>query len=338
MINKITALLDDNLSLLQLEKTATVVRLYDKGKAVYQRQIGFSDMEHKVPADFDTVFPISSMTKQFTAAIVFLLKEEGLLQYRDSIKKYLKDFPSYGDQLTIEQLLHQTSGLIDPYAYYEKCNRSTAGITNEQVYDLLLQQKNLLFSPGEKFQYCNSNYILLSMIVEKVTGKNFSKVLRNRLFDRIGMHDSLLYQKGSVISNRAFGYKRLNDNRYRLQDIEWLTYGDGGIHCSLRDLEKWYLSLCNGTVSSRYGNEAFASGKNNQNEEIGYGLGWFVKGISGNRIVHHLGGDPGFGSMILIMPEQEIGLIILSNLDESWKVFNRIQQSIEAVPRDRRNR
>ncbi len=338
MISKITALVEDHLSSLELEKTATLVSLYDKGKAVYQRKIGLSDIKHKVPADFNTVFPISSMTKQFTAAIVFMLKEEGLLQYRDSVKKYLKDFPPYGDQLTIEQLLHQTSGLVDPYAYYEECNRSTEGITNEQVYDLLLQQKNLMFPPGEKFQYCNSNYILLSMIVEKITGENFSEVLSKRLFDSIGMTDSLLYQKESVISNRAFGYKRLDENRYRMEDIEWLTYGDGGIHCSFRDLEKWYLSLYKRAISSRYGEEAFASGKNKQNEEIGYGLGWFVKEISGNRIVHHLGGDPGFGSMILIMPEQEIGLIILSNLDESWKVFNRARESIEALLRDSKKR
>lgn len=331
MINKMIEILEEQLFELQLEKTATVVRLYHKDSIMFQHKMGFSDLEEGIAADYNTIFPISSMTKQFTAALIFLLKEDGLLQYKDPITKYLDDFPEYGKQLTVGHLLHQTSGLMDPYTYYFDNNLNTDGITNKEVYDLLIQQNSLLFSPGEKFQYCNSNYILLSLIAEKITGENFSTLLGKRIFEKVGMLSTELYQNESSCSDSAKGYKKIADREYQLLELEWLTYGDGGIHSSLNDLGKWYSSLSDNTFNIHYAEEAFVSGKNNQNEEIGYGLGWFISESTEGRIVYHLGGDPGYGSMILLIPEKDIGLIIFSNLDETWKLFNEIFLSIREL-------
>ena len=330
-MQKIIKLINDETNSLTTEKTAIIARLYYKGAVSYEIKSGYSNLEFKIPVDFDTIFPISSMTKQFTAAVMYFLEQRDVLSYQDNLKVYFPDIPAYGESITIKHLIHQTSGLMDPYKFYKNKNLNTYNLTNKDIYEFLVKQKSLLSKPGEKFHYSNSNYVLLSMIAEKATDKKFSEILNEIIFDRLNMNNSLLYDNRYVIRNRAYGYRKDKENAYLTTDIKWLSYGDGGVFCSLNDLEKWYLKLYENMFINNYSKDAFMSGKNNAGENTGYGFGWFINKNDNFKLVYHLGGDPGFGSIISFIPEKEIGLIILANLDGAWKIFDKINKRILGV-------
>ena len=330
-MQNIIKIVNEELGSLISEKTAIVVRLYHKGTVAYEMKSGYSNLEFKTPANFETVFPVSSMTKQFTAAVIYYLEQNGLLSYQDNLKLFFPDMPKYGERITIKHLIHQTSGLRDPYIFYKNKNSETYNIKNKEIYEFIIEQKSLLFQPGEQFQYSNSNYVLLSLIAEKATNKKFAELLSELIFDRLNMNNSLLYDCRYVVKNRAYGYEKNEENEYLTTDVKWLSYGDGGIFCSLSDLEKWYLSLNKNLLTTNYSKDAFISGKNNNGEDVGYGFGWFVNKNDDFKLVYHLGGDPGYGSIISFIPEKEIGLIILANLDGTWKTFNNINKKIYKV-------
>jgi len=177
------------------------------GKSIYHKARGMANLELGVPLETSSVFRIGSITKQFTAAAVMLLAEDGKLSIEDDITKFLPDYPTHGHKITIEHLLTHTSGIK---SYTDIPHYTDASIKNDlTVTELIDVFKNqpMDFAPGERFAYTNSGYVLLGAIIEKLSGENYESFLQKRIFDPLEMRHSFYGQRSRIINNRATGYQ-----------------------------------------------------------------------------------------------------------------------------------
>ena len=217
--------------------------------------------------------------------------------------------------MTIRHLLTHSSGIINYYNILEKLNINELHLTNDHCYKLLCNETNLLFNPGEKFDYSNSNYVLLAMIIEKISKVTFSEFLDTNIFKPLNMNNSLVFDEAQpIVSNRAYGYDFKN-HRYSCDYTGAFTTGDGCIFSSISDMSLFINGLYNNKLISKKSlNEAFTSFKSNDNEDLGYGFGWETHRSTDNlKRLHHSGLDAGFRSLITTFPQYELTVILLSN-------------------------
>ncbi len=178
------------------------------GRKVYEKADGKADLEKN--EDFTTSTPcyLASLSKQFTAMGIMMLEEKKLLDFNDPLSKYFPEFPSYAQTVTIQHLLNHTSGIID----YESLGIDHPGLTNKDVFDKLIKQPSLRFKPGDKYEYSNSGYVLLAMIVEKASGMSFSEFMEKNIFQPLNMINSFVYDRSTAkIKSRAKGYGKFYD-------------------------------------------------------------------------------------------------------------------------------
>jgi CubicO group peptidase (beta-lactamase class C family) len=269
-----------------------------------------------------TNFRLASCTKQFTAMAVMLLVHDGKLRYDERLTEVFPEFPAYGNGITIRNLLNHTSGLRDYETLMEEEQKKGHVAWNEEnqiqdadVVALLEKQNATLFTPGTKWAYSNSGYVLLGSIVAKVSGKTFGDFLRERIFAPLKMDDTLAYEKGkSQIANRAFGYTKEADGwKQTDQSATSATLGDGGVYSSLRDLAKWDDALSTHTLLSETEmREALIPVQLSSGEQpvwpadfdrptgtpVSYGFGWFLDPWHGRQRMWHYGESIGFHTYI----------------------------------------
>ncbi|MGH8306243.1 MAG: serine hydrolase domain-containing protein, partial [Steroidobacteraceae bacterium] len=217
---------------------ASVLVIRD-GVPVFRRAYGFADLEHGVVASAATNYRLASMTKQFTAAAILLLADDGRLSLDDPLGRWLPSLPPAARAVTIRQLLTHTSGLVD----YEDLipQGATVQLHDADVLRLLEAQNRSYFAPGTRYRYSNSGYALLALIVARASDEDFAAFLRKRIFLPLGMYDSVAYQAGvSQVAHRAFGYSAAGRSWSRTdQSLTSAVLGDGGVYSSVDDLAKW---------------------------------------------------------------------------------------------------
>lgn len=276
--------------------------LLDKG-------YGKAVLEWNIPDSPDVKFRIGSMTKQFTAVLILLAEEEGKLSVDDPIRKYLPDSPPAWEKITIADLLHHTSGIpnfIFDKRYFEW--RMVSHTPAEEV--ALFKDKPLNFSPGTQWEYSNSNYTLLGMILEKVTGRRYGDLLRERILAPLGMKDSGLDDDDLILPERAEGYqpgaKGIVPVRSLSMSVGWAT---GSMYSTTGDLLRWEQGLFGGKVLSASSLKQMTTpGKGN------YGGGVFVSRKGDTEVVEHGGSIDGFNSYMSYVPARNIAVIVLSNV------------------------
>src|SRR5688572_2480900 len=286
------------------------VLLLHNGDTVVRRSYGLADLEQGTPVTPATNFRLASVTKQFTAAAILLLAEDGLLGPDDPARKWLPALPAASDAVTIRQLLTHTSGLID---YEDVIPPSMAGqLHDANVLELLKTQDRTYFPPGTGYRYSNGGYALLALIIERASGQSFADFLRERIFRPLGMTGTVAHQEGvSTVANRAFGYSEVNGAWERTdQSPTSAVLGDGGIYSSIDDLAKWDAALDDdrllGTESRRL---AFAPATPTDDAAVEYGFGWRITGDS-----HwHSGETMGFRNALIRFPERRMTVVILTN-------------------------
>ena len=282
------------------------------GTPIVRRSWGMADLENHVAATPSTNYRLASVTKQFTAASILLLREDGKLSLDDPIRKWLPSLPSVLDAVTIQHLLTHTSGIIDYEDVIPK--GTTKQVHDADVLHLLESQDSTYFKPGSKYQYSNSGYSLLSLIVEKASGKTFATFLRDRIFAPLGMNNTVAYEEGiSTISNRAFGYTR-RDSAWtrRDQSLTSAVLGDGGIYSSIDDMAKWDAALYDSRLLSDESRRlAFTPHTDTDKPDIKYGFGWRVTG----ETLWHSGETSGFRNVIVRNPTRHLTVVILTNRD-----------------------
>jgi CubicO group peptidase (beta-lactamase class C family) len=298
-----------------------------EGRAVYHSSRGVADVQAMRPIDFRTSFRLASVTKQFTAAAVMLLVRDGKLRYEDLLTDLFPDFPEYGRAITIRNLLNHTSGMPDFEELMPAAGRSVPvediQIQDAGVLDLLKRQKAGWFGPGSRWRYSNSSYILLGLIVEKVSGRSFPSFLQKRIFTPLNMINTLAYVPGmNKVPNRAFGYGKEN-GRWIVTDQSptSATLGDGGIYSSLADLLQWDEALRrHSLLSEAEMRPALTPVRVPSKGPTGpdgapaeYGFGWFLNGWKGHGRMWHYGETIGFRTAIQRFTDDGLTIVVLCN-------------------------
>src|SRR4029077_20812091 len=235
---------------------AAVVVIKD-GRAVFQRGYGVTDLRTLHQIDEHTNFRVASVTKQFTAMAVMLLVHDGKLRYDESLTEIFPEFPAYGKTITVRHLRNHTSGLLDYEDLMAKQYGNTPDDQIPQIHDagvltLLEKATTTNFPAGTRWQYSNSGYCVLAMVVEKVSGQPFGQFLHDRIFAPLHMTSTLAYEKGkNEVPNRAYGHTP-DGNGFRETDQSSTsaTLGDGGVYTSLADMARWDDALQRHTLLS----------------------------------------------------------------------------------------
>ena len=304
------------------------VLVVHNGKPAFRRGYGVTDLRTLHPIGAQTNFRLASFTKQFTATAIMLLVHDSKLHYDDHLTDFFPGFPAYGKSITVRNLLNHTSGLPDYEDLLMKQYPSTPEEQVPQIHDagvltLLEQQTSGKFAPGSKWEYSNSGYAVLAMIVEKASGKSFGKFLQERIFTPLKMKNTLAYEKGkNEVPHRAYGHSK-DDGAWRETDQSPTSavLGDGGIYSSLDDLVKWDRALREHTLLSEEemrpalipvqptdGPAKFPEGK-----PVSYGFGWFLDPYHGHKRMSHDGNTIGFRTTIQRFPDDKLTIIVLAN-------------------------
>ena len=284
------------------------------GAPILVKAYGMAQVENQTPVTPATNFRLASVTKQFTAMCVLMLMEQGKLSETQTLKDIFPDFPEYGANITIHNLIHHTSGLID----YESLipDSATEQVLDRDVLEMMKAQDSTYFPPGTKYQYSNTGYAVLAMIVEKTSGQRFADFLRENIFEKIGMKNTVAYEKGiSTVTNRAYGYALENSRLVpKDQSLTSAVLGDGGIYSSVLDLYKWDQALYTDTlVSFESLKLAFTPDTLLDGSPTIYGFGWRIDDYLGHPRIHHTGQTCGFSTIIQRYPEDQLSIIILTN-------------------------
>jgi len=303
------------------------------GKPVFRKGYGVADPRTLRKIGPETNFRLASLTKQFAAMAVMLLVHDGKLHYEDRLTDVFSDFPAYGKAITIRQLLNHTSGLTD---YEDIMAKQYSGISDDKipqirdagVLELLKRETATKFTPGSRWAYSNSGYVVLAMVVEKRSGMSFGDFLRQRVFMPLHMEGTVAYEKGkNEITRRAYGNTKTPDGwRETDQSSTSATLGDGGVYTSLDDLAKWDAALTAHTLLSAKEMEpaltaAVAPNGAPLQQADGslaplYGFGWFLDPYKGHRRYSHYGETVGFRNAIQRFPDDRLAVIVLSNRAE----------------------
>lgn len=291
------------------------VLVAQNGSIILNKGYGKSDFEQNIKNTKDTTFPIGSMTKQFTAMAIMQLVEKGLINVDDVISKYIPDFPN-GNIITIQELLTHSSGIVNCTNLPEFWSMDIDSLKDINNIISLFKNKSLEFEPGSKFNYSNSGYILLGYIIEKVSGTNYIDYLKKNIFDPLNMKNTGLSYDGTKKMYTSTGYSGYLDV-FPISDIITLNgaYGAGNLCSTTEDLYKWDRALyTDKLVKQSTLKDIFSNHIEMASSGIYYGYGWMLsKGTYGEEI-YHGGNTLGFTSNIARYPDENLTIIILTNV------------------------
>ncbi|MFC6350435.1 MULTISPECIES: serine hydrolase domain-containing protein [Stenotrophomonas] len=292
---------------------AAVLVLKD-GQPVFRRGYGLAVVEDGTPVSPATNFRLASVSKQFTAAAILLLAEDGRLSIDDPLKKWLPGLPAVADAMTLRQLLSHTSGLLDYEDLMDPAD--TRQVHDIDVLHLLQKENRTYFAPGSSYRYSNSGYALLALVVGKASGSDFASFLRQRIFLPLGMTATFAHQDGvDEVPDRAYGYSQIDGHWQRTdQSTTSAVLGDGGIYSSIDDLAKWDAALYDERLLRRASlQQAFSAATATPEPDVPhYGFGWRINGDA----LWHSGESIGFRNVIVRYPKQKLTVVVLSNRND----------------------
>lgn len=295
--------------------------IYRGGQIIYKHGYGMEDLNEDVHITPGTVFHVASMSKQFTAASIILLAQQGKLSLDDDVRKYVPELPDFGQKITIRNLVHHTSGLRDQWNLLELAGwrYSKDLITNDDVMSVMTRQKELNFKPGERHVYCNTGYTLMGLIVKRVSGLSLREFTTKNIFEPLGMtHTHFRDDHAEIIKHDAVGYEQEPGKPFEISITNFDTVGATSLHTTVEDLQKWDENFYHPKV----GGDAFVQqmlerGKLNNGEQLDYAFGLVVGKYKGLPTVGHGGADAGYRSDMTRFPEQQFSAAVLCNSAET---------------------
>ncbi len=289
------------------------------GKLIYSNGYGLGDLEHDIQITPTSVFYTGSVSKQFVTFSILLLEEQGKLELDDKIQKYLPDFPEYDTPLTIRHFIHHTSGVRDYLTLMYLKGRNYLDNTDvDEVYQLIKKQKELNFSPGEKYLYSNSCYFMLAMIVEKAAGQSIKEFADENIFQPLGMKNTLFYDDNTdLIKNRVFSYsKKRDEDGFNNLIMRFDLVGSGGVYSCIEDLFLWDQNFYNnklGKGGQDIIDKMHEEGLLNNGKSSGYAFALNNGTYKGLKTVSHGGSLAGYRAQLMRFPEERFSVIILAN-------------------------
>lgn len=294
-----------------------IIKHKDQGYALYfynngEELVEVNGKEHidyDKKIDFNSCFRLASVSKQFIAYAIVDLINDNLLSYDTTIKELYDDLPDYFNNITIKNLLNHTSGIYD----YEDMEHDEEQLQDEDIIDFLKTTNGTYFTPGETYKYSNTAYILLGLIITKVSKKHVKDYIEEHIFKKAGMKDSYVNIQGITnINNRAYG-NIVVDNKLQMKDQYWCsaTIGDGGIYSTINDLKKW----CNFLYDSKNFQEMKIPNYINEQSYNEYGLGIRIIKVNNKEIYYHCGSTIGTNTLLLFSKDFNTCLLFLTNLN-----------------------
>jgi len=285
---------------------------------------GLANIEHRIGIGDDTNFDLGSTSKQFTAAVLALLASDGTLSLDDDVRTYIPELPEYGRPITLRDLMNHTSGLRDYTDLLSLAGHREEDLTTSaDALAMLVRQKRLNFPTGTAYRYCNSGYFLLSIVVQRVTGKSLRAVAAERLFKPLGMTGTTyLDDHAQIVPRRATGYKTINPRQFATAMSDWEQVGDGGVQTSIEDMAKWAAMFDQSPSTSTFPSAWLRTtletpGRLNDGTELAYALGLAFERHRGLRVVEHGGSWAGYRAMLMRFPEKRLATIVLCNVAEA---------------------
>jgi CubicO group peptidase (beta-lactamase class C family) len=292
------------------------VAIIRKGEPILAKGYGLSNVEHNVPVTRDTIFQSGSVGKQFTAAAAMLLVEDGKLALTDQLTKFFPEAPENWKRITVRHLLTHTSGLPD---YTQGTVDYRKDYTEEEMLKFA-HGLTLEFEPGARWNYSNTGYVVLGIVIHKVSGKFYGDLLKERVFAPIGMKTARVITEEDIVPHRADGYRLM---RGELKNQQWVaprlnTTADGSLYLSLNDMIAWDAALRSQKVlKAETWKQVFSPVALNSGKTYPYGFGWQVDDFAGRRAQRHGGSWQGFQTHIARYPDDDLTIIVLANLAQA---------------------
>jgi len=301
------------------------------GKVIFSKAWGMADMEHNVPLTTESISEAGSVSKQFTAAAILLLEQQGKLSLDDDVRKYVPELPDYGYKITLRQMMQHKSGLKDwgAVAAIAGWPRSTKTYNNDDALYIISNQKTLNFKPGDEYLYSNSNYNLFAIIVQRVSGMSLADFTRKNIFEPAGMkHTQWRDNYKRIVLNRALAYSK-NGSSYQTNMPNEYVYGNGGLLTTAEDLLIWcdyYLNGKLGTPSLL--EKQLATTPLNSGIMHGYAAGLFTGTAKGWKFVSHDGATASYRANLEAYPELGLSFAWLSNTSEFDNDTNNVAELV----------
>ncbi|CAH0122636.1 Penicillin-binding protein 4* [Paenibacillus sp. CECT 9249] len=317
----------------------------EKGEVLLETAAGLADFRTGRPLTADTIFELASLSKPITALGIARLRQTGKVDFDDPVAKWIPELPYPG--ITIRHLLEHTSGLPDYMELLiEHWDRSVIA-TNQDVLNMLVKhQPDPEFPPNEGWSYSNTGYVMLAILMERISGKTFADYMKEQVFSPLGMNSTSVYNRrweGRTIPNYAFGFVyNMEDSAYVLPDTvketEYVIFldgiqGDGTVNSNLRDLLRLDRALYSDDfLEGSLRDELFAPVRLNNGETFPYGLGWIVEEKEGlGKIVSHTGGWPGYATVMKRYLDQDMTLIVLQNAEKEMRYSQQVIDALEHI-------
>ncbi|WP_372801152.1 serine hydrolase domain-containing protein [Lutibacter sp.] len=317
-IHHITTKIDSLLSNYNENEPGAAIGLVKNNQLIYEKYFGLANLDYEIPIHKETSFHVASVSKQFTAFAILLLEDEGKLSLEDDIRIYLPEMHKFEPKITISHLLNHTSGLKDKYNLLRLSGWTLDDvITNEQVLNIIFNQKTLNFKPNEKHMYSNANYALLAEIVARVSKMSFVEFTHKRIFEPLQMYDSKFVDKeGQVIKNKSLSYFKV-DSIYVEDLFNNFSVGATNLNTTITDLSKWAINY----DTKKVGNEVIFNKIQtlqhlNNGETYGYANGLFINTYKGFKRIEHSGQDASYQAYLATFPELNFSLVFANTNGE----------------------
>ena len=301
------------------------VLVQNKGENIYRECFGSANMEHKIPITPQTRFDLASLSKHITAFAVLLLEQQGKLDMNKTIRSYLTELPEFADSVHIKDLVYQSSGLWEFWAILNKYSgfRNRDYFTMQDVLKLIHYQEELLFTPGTRYAYTNTNYSLLAEIVKRITGHSFEEWTRENIFKPLGMIGTFFQEDCSLpIPQKASAYQKRNGKIILARPTNVEIPGSAHAFTTLNDMAIWIENFRTKKLGGpEIFQKMFTKGTLRDGTEIAYGAGCVVSKFRGDTIIQHSGQSGGYKAMMIYYPRETLGIVILAN-ERSINVYN----------------
>jgi CubicO group peptidase (beta-lactamase class C family) len=297
--------------------------VYQNGRILYAKGYGSSNIEYGVPLTPSTPMIMGSVSKQFTAAAIALLVEDGRISLSDDVRKYIPELPDYGKTITINHLVHHTSGVRDFWALAEAGGwRLDDGYTVGDMITLATRQKHLNFDPGDEYNYSNTGYVLLGEVVHRVTGKTLRQFAAERIFAPLGMTVSHFHDDhNEPVKGRAIAYSPVRGGGWKIDVWNNDIVGQGGLMTTVEELQKWDENFYIGTVGGpKFLSQQLERGKLNNGTLLTYAFGLEVSEYRGLPIVEHSGSTGGYRTDITRFPVEHTTTVTMCNVSSANSV------------------
>jgi CubicO group peptidase (beta-lactamase class C family) len=285
-------------------------------RVLMSRGYGFANVELRVPASDSTIYQSGSMGKQFTAALVEMLVEHHQLRLNDTIVRWFPEGSAVWQGVTVRHLLTHTSGVAE---YTDSTFNYRKDYTEDELVKFAASRP-LDFKPGERWSYSNTGYLLLGALIHRVTGRFYGDLLRDSVFQPLGMRASRIISEADIVPNRAAGYELQNGE---LKNQEWVspslnTTADGALYVTVRDLAQWAIALNHRrVVGAALLDTAWTPVRLSNGTTYPYGFAWYLMDQNGQRRISHTGSWQGFKTVIARYPGSGLTVIVLANLAEA---------------------